>query len=131
MSAFGDKLHALLSHLSNKAEVSKDVVEETVKGLADHLNEAVVPAVEAKMKEVFASFDDVVKKAVSDALQFERQEAERITQELSSTYEKMVQEFGIEKANEAAATAHATATAAVAAEAAAPAVEPTEDHTAA
>jgi hypothetical protein len=124
MSVLGDKLHTLLTHLSNKAEVDKTAVEDTVKGLADHLNETVVPAVEAKMKEVFASFDTVVKQAVSDALQFERQEAERITQELGAVYEKMVQEFGIEKANEGAAVAHATATAALAEEAVAPAETP-------
>lgn len=98
MSGLSEKIHELITKLHGGEEVAHHDIEDAVKTVTEHISSTVIPAIEA-----------MVKTAVSEALQFEREEAQRITEELSSLYQKMVDTHGTDAANQAVAEAHATA----------------------
>lgn len=101
MSKLGEKLHALIGRLSNHNVVVHDI-EEVVTEVTGHLNETVIPVIEAKISEFLPG---AIQKAISDALAAEREEAQKIATKLEETYRKLVEGHGNDAANKAMADA--------------------------
>lgn len=81
MSKLGEKLHSILYRLRGGIDVAKTDVDEMVKELTTHIGETVIPEMEAKLNEVLPA---LVKTAVSDALQLEREAAREMTKDLKN-----------------------------------------------
>jgi hypothetical protein len=102
MSKLGAKLHSVIYRLRGGVDVAAHDVEDVVKEVSAHINEAIVPAIEAKIESVLP---DILKKAVNEALQYEREEAQKVAAKLEETYTKLVEQHGVQAANQAMAEA--------------------------
>lgn len=111
MSKLGEKLHSVILRLRGGIDVAKHDIDGVVEEVTSHLSETVVPAIEAKVKEILADVETQIKGAVSEALQAERNEAKRLAAEIQAAYQKLAQEHGHEAADKAVLDASAAAAA--------------------
>lgn len=102
MSNLAEKLHGLVTRLRGGVDVATHDVEDVVTEVTNHLSDTILPMIESKVTEFLPA---AVQKAIGDALQAERAEAERIALKLEEIYKKIVEDHGHDAANAAMAEA--------------------------